>query len=39
MSEGERVVRGAMPASRVVGDFIKSSVGAKVLMALTGLVL
>lgn len=39
MSEGERVVRGALPFSRVVGDFVASSVGAKVIMALTGTVL
>lgn len=39
MSEGERVVRGAVPATRVVSEFVRSSVGAKVIMALTGLVL
>jgi succinate dehydrogenase / fumarate reductase cytochrome b subunit len=37
MAEGERVVRGAMPASSVVRQFLLSSVGAKVIMALTGL--
>ena len=39
MSEGERIVRGALPASRVLGEFAGSSVGAKVVMALTGIVL
>src|SRR3990170_3910654 len=39
MSEGERVVRGALPAGRLVGDFVRSSVGAKVIMAATGVVL
>lgn len=37
MSEGERVNRGAVPASAVLLSFMRSSVGAKVLMALTGL--
>ncbi|MBI1947470.1 MAG: succinate dehydrogenase cytochrome b subunit [Deltaproteobacteria bacterium] len=39
MSDGERVVRGALPVGRLVGDFLGSSVGAKVIMALTGVVL
>lgn len=39
MSEGERIVRGGLPASRVVGDFVRSSIGAKVIMAITGVVL
>jgi succinate dehydrogenase / fumarate reductase cytochrome b subunit len=39
MSEGERVVRGAMPAGQVIGQFVRSSVGAKVIMAATGIVL
>lgn len=39
MSDGERVVRGALPAGKLVSDFVMSSVGAKVLMALTGVVL
>ncbi len=39
MSEGERVVRAALPFPRLVGDFVASSVGAKVIMALTGVVL
>lgn len=37
MAEGERVIRGAPPAMSVVLAFLKSSVGAKVLMALSGL--
>ena len=39
MADGERIARGALPASKVLGDFVGSSVGAKVLMALTGVVL
>jgi succinate dehydrogenase / fumarate reductase cytochrome b subunit len=39
MSEGERVVRGAKSPLETVLDFLRSSVGAKVIMALTGLVL
>jgi succinate dehydrogenase / fumarate reductase cytochrome b subunit len=39
MAEGERVIRGAPPASSVIVDFLRSSVGAKVMMALTGLAL
>ena len=39
MSDGERSVRGALPATRVVGDFLRSSIGAKVVMAITGVVL
>jgi succinate dehydrogenase / fumarate reductase, cytochrome b subunit len=36
MADGERVVRGGVPAPTVVLDFLRSSVGAKVIMALTG---
>ena len=36
MSEGERVVRGALPASTVLMTFVRSSVGAKVVMSVTG---
>lgn len=36
MSEGERVQRGALPVSSVVMTFLASSVGAKVIMAITG---
>ncbi len=39
MAEGERVVRGGLPASTVVKTFLLSSVGAKVIMALTGIAL
>jgi succinate dehydrogenase / fumarate reductase cytochrome b subunit len=39
MSEGERVVRGAQSPVEVTLGFLRSSVGAKVIMALTGLVL
>lgn len=39
MAEGERVVRGAPPASSVFLEFLRSSVGAKVIMALTGFAL
>jgi succinate dehydrogenase / fumarate reductase cytochrome b subunit len=39
MSEGERVVRGAKSPIEVTLDFLRSSVGAKVVMALTGLLL
>ena len=39
MADGERIARGALPASKVLADFVGSSVGAKVLMALTGVVL
>lgn len=39
MAEGEQVIRGAPPASSVVMGFVRSSVGAKVLMGLTGLAL
>lgn len=39
MSDGERIVRGALPASRAIGDFMASSVGAKVVMAITGVAL
>jgi succinate dehydrogenase / fumarate reductase cytochrome b subunit len=39
MSEGERVVRGAKSPVEVTLDFLGSSVGAKVVMALTGLLL
>jgi succinate dehydrogenase / fumarate reductase cytochrome b subunit len=39
MAEGERVVRGALPVSVVVAQFLRSSVGAKVIMALTGFAL
>ena len=37
MSDGERVVRGGLPAPTVIGAFLRSSVGAKVIMALTGI--
>src|SRR5688572_33446982 len=37
MAEGERVVRGALPVHVVVLSFLRSSVGAKVIMAVTGL--
>lgn len=37
MSEGERVIRGGLPASTVIAGFLRSSVGAKVIMALTGI--
>jgi succinate dehydrogenase / fumarate reductase, cytochrome b subunit len=36
MAEGERVIRGAPPATSVLLGFLRSSVGAKVIMALTG---
>src|SRR3954470_16065666 len=39
MAEGERVTRGALPASTLLMDFLRSSVGAKVIMAATGLAL
>lgn len=39
MAEGERVVRGGLPASSVVLTFLRSSVGAKVIMSLTGIAL
>jgi len=39
MAEGERVVRGALPATRLAMDFVKSAFGAKVFMAATGLAL
>jgi succinate dehydrogenase / fumarate reductase cytochrome b subunit len=39
MSEGERIVRGARSPLEVALDFLRSSVGAKVIMALSGLVL
>jgi succinate dehydrogenase / fumarate reductase cytochrome b subunit len=37
VAEGERVVRGGLPASTVVMAFLRSSVGAKVIMGLTGI--
>lgn len=37
MAEGDRVVRGGVPAPTIVLDFMRSSVGAKIIMALTGL--
>ena len=37
MSEGEKVVRGAVNPLVVVRDFVRSTVGAKAVMALTGL--
>jgi hypothetical protein len=36
MAEGERVVRTGLPASTLVVAFLRSSVGAKVVMAATG---
>ena len=39
MSEGERVVRGSKSPLEVLSLFVNSSVGAKVIMGLTGLVL
>lgn len=39
MAEGERVVRGGLPATTVLKAFLLSSVGAKVIMALTGFAL
>jgi len=36
MSESDVVVRTQLPVARVVADFVKSSVGAKVIMAVTG---
>ncbi len=37
MSEGERIVGGGPPVSTLIAGFLASSVGAKVIMALTGL--
>jgi succinate dehydrogenase / fumarate reductase cytochrome b subunit len=37
MSEGESVRKAALPSTTLIGDFLRSSVGAKVIMAVTGL--
>ena len=37
MADGDQVVRGSRSALEVVGAFLRSSVGAKIVMALTGL--
>ena len=39
MSDGESIKKEPLPSSRLVLDFLQSSVGAKVIMAITGLAL